>query len=133
MKNFHSYIVSLSCFTVLNQQQKGRKDRPCSLLSSTVDKKLSVFWFLLNNRLVCNCFSFIKNSLYTLYTQVLGWCLAEWTLSLHFTLKYFYLCSWCILVSPSPWTTIWGAWNVRCTNVYANMLLGAWKNVYQDF
>ena len=48
------------------------KDRPCSLLSKTVDGKLSRFWFCLDKRLVCNCFFSIKNRLYTLYTQVLG-------------------------------------------------------------
>ena len=29
--------------------------------------------------------------------------------------------------------TIWGVQNLRCTIVYVNMLLGAPKNVYQDF
>ena len=58
--------------------------------------------------------------------------LAEQTLGLPFTQRYFYLCSSCTLASMHPRATTRGTQNVRCTSVYANMLLGAQKNEYQD-
>ena len=57
--------------------------------------------------------------------------------SLASTLNYFYLCSGCMasymLAYAHGRTTIWGARSGRFTIVYAIMLLGARKNVYQDF
>ena len=47
--------------------------------------------------------------------------------------SYFYLCRTCMVRYMPAWKTIWDAWNVRCTILYANMLLYAQKNVYQDF
>ena len=91
-----------------------------------------VFWFLVLLRQETNCF-FSLNSFHTLCNQVLGWWSLENTLGLPYTLKCFCLCHRSRLASTPPQTPIWGAQNDRGTNVYANLLLGAQKNVYQDF
>ena len=59
-------------------------------------------------------------------------------LKLTCALKYSYICR-CMAVSrytlvyTRTQMNIWGARNVRCTIVYAKMLLGAQKNMYKDF
>ena len=71
----HRLNVLINMFAnslALLYQQTGK-----DLLLDKIDGKLSGFWFCLNKRHVCNCFCSTKNSLYTLYTQDLGWCLAE--------------------------------------------------------
>ena len=77
-------------------------------------------------------FSIIKSLATQTFYMVSG-------IDLKFTsaLKYFHLCSRCMarytLVHTHAQMTIWGAQNVRCPTVYAKILLGAQRNVYQDF
>ena len=118
----------------LSLTNKHWEGSPCSLFSKTVDEKL--YGCLVLGRQETHLL-FI--SLKTIWIPRLGSGLMVSGIDLKFTftLKYFYLCSRFTarytIVYTHAITTIWGAQNVMCTVVYANMLLGAKKNVYQDF
>ena len=140
MQNLHTYIVlmpQLKCsLTACLKPANTGKDRPCSLLSKTVDGKLT------------GCVVLGRQETYLLFLPLwktiwiprLGSGLLVSGIDLKFTCYskiFLYHCSRCTerytLAYTRAQTTIWGALNVRCTIVYANMLLGARKNVYHDF
>ena len=131
----HSLVVPIKMFTnslAILKQRTMRRTNYVHCFETQLNESCVVLWLWVDKRPFC-CFFLNKNNM---DTQTRIWVDGEWNRLFKFT-SYSEIFLSLHIVDRRRGThaqaTTWGAQNVRCTMVYANILLDAQKIVYQDF